>query len=217
TCPAEHPRAAMFGLHPQMARHAGAWLDLVIAMVLPSEHGAPVWPTPASGRLMPVVHREDQMFRDRVDAGRQLAETLASEAFADPVILALPRGGVPVAAEVAHHLGQPFDVLVVRKVGAPRNPEFGIGAVAEGGIRFSDPLTLRQLGLDMADFEARAEDEEVELARRVDRYRQGRPLPDLTDRDVVLVDDGLATGVTATAALLAARRLGARRVVLAVP
>src|SRR5699024_10856383 len=87
TCPAEHPRAAMFGLHPQMARHAGAWLDLVIAMVLPREHGAPVWPTPASGRLMPVVHREDQMFRDRVDAGRQLAEKLASEAFSDPVIL----------------------------------------------------------------------------------------------------------------------------------
>lgn len=157
------------------------------------------------------------MFRDRTDAGEQLADRLVELDLEAPVILALPRGGVPVAAVVAARFDAPLDVLVARKVGAPGNPEFGIGAVAEGGIRFADPETLRMLGLDDRDFERRAELAETELERRVRRYRGERPLPDPSGHDLVLVDDGLATGVTAGAALLAAKRLGARRLLLAVP
>jgi putative phosphoribosyl transferase len=156
-------------------------------------------------------------FRDRHDAGLQLATRLQSEPLVDPVVLALPRGGVPVAVEIARAIGAPLDVLVVRKVGAPQHREFGIGAIAEGGITVRDETAMRMVGVSTDRFEQLAADERRELERRVRLYRSERALPELSDRDVVLVDDGLATGVTAEAAIYAVRELGARRVVLAAP
>jgi putative phosphoribosyl transferase len=149
-------------------------------------------------------------FRDRRDAGAQLADAVAALELADPVILALPRGGVPVAAEIAKRLGASLDVLVARKVGAPNHPELGIGAVAEGGVT----VRLDDVG---GRFDALADEARMELDRRVQRYRGDRPLPSLAGRDVVVVDDGLATGVTAEAALRSVRAGRPRRVVLAVP
>lgn len=156
-------------------------------------------------------------FRDRRDAGRQLAAALAGLGLHDPVVLALPRGGVPVAAEVAGALGAPLDVLVARKVGAPGHREYGIGAIAEGGVAVADESALRALGVTAAQYQELAAAEQAELDRRVRRYRADRPLPALAGRDVVLVDDGLATGMTAEAALRSIRDRASGRVVLAVP
>jgi putative phosphoribosyl transferase len=163
------------------------------------------------GTLTSVTSR----FRDRADAGRQLADRLPPD-LEDPVVLALPRGGVPVAAPVAARLAAPLDVLVARKIGAPGHEELGIGAVAEGGPVVGSDL-IRALRVTDADFERLTARAREEVARRVDRYRGGRPLPTVRGRDVVLVDDGLATGVTAEAALLALRLAEPRRLLLAVP
>lgn len=156
-------------------------------------------------------------FADRTDAGRQLAAALSKAQLVDPVVLALPRGGVPVAAEVAEALRAPLDVLISRKVGAPRSPETGIGAVAEGGVEVSDPWALEIYGISGEQFRVLAQRELGELERRRALYRGSAEPLQLEGRDVVVVDDGLATGVTAEAAVIAARRLGARQVVLAVP
>ena len=156
-------------------------------------------------------------FRDRRDAGGQLATRLQTEDLDDPVVLALPRGGVPVAFEIAGTIGAPLDVLVVRKVGAPNHAEFGIGAIAEGGITVRDEAAMRMVGASEQRFEEIADRERAELARRVQLYRGDRLLPDPAGHDVVLVDDGLATGVSAEAAIVAMRAREARRVVLAVP
>lgn len=156
-------------------------------------------------------------FRDRTDAGRQLVERLLSSALPRPVVLALPRGGVPVAVEVARALDAPLDVFVARKVGAPGNPEYGIGAVAEGGAVVANLDAVRGLGLSSDEWAARVAVTRAELSRRVERYRGSRPRLDVREHDVVLVDDGLATGVTAEVALTAVRTLGPNRLVLAVP
>jgi putative phosphoribosyl transferase len=156
-------------------------------------------------------------FRDRRDAGRQLSERLVASRLHDPLVLALPRGGVPVAFEVAKALSAPLDVFIVRKIGAPGQPELGIGAIAEGGEVVAYGLALRRLGLTRTLFARLAEQERPELERRIQRYRGARALPDMDDRDVVLVDDGFATGVTAEAALRSLRSSRARRLILAVP
>ena len=156
-------------------------------------------------------------FRDRREAGRLIAEAVAPLDLADPIVLALPRGGVPVAYEVARALGAPLDVFVVRKVGAPQQPEYGIGAIAEGDGVVASPAALRMLRLTTDDWDALVARERAELTRRVRRYRGDRELPNLAGRDVVLVDDGLATGVTAEAAVRSLRRMGPRRLVLAAP
>lgn len=161
-------------------------------------------------------------FADRHAAGRLLAERLGRDAALSagdtrPVVLALPRGGVPVAREVADLLGAPLDVLVTRKIGYPYQPELGVGAIAEGGEPVYDDDLLRRLGLTRSSLTQVVDRERSELSRRVAAYRGGRPPPDVAGRQVVLVDDGLATGVTARAALRSLRGRSARRTVLAVP
>jgi putative phosphoribosyl transferase len=157
------------------------------------------------------------VFRDRDHAGRLLADRVKGEGLQNPLVLALPRGGVPVAAAVAAALNAPLAAFVARKIGAPGQPEFGIGAIAEGSDEVLVTSDARRLGLDDRKVSALADAERAELDRRVRLYRNGQPLPPLAQRDVVLVDDGLATGVTAEAALRALRRLGPRRLVLAAP
>ena len=133
------------------------------------------------------------------------------------MVLALPRGGVPVGYEVARALGTPLDVLVARKIGAPSQPELGIGAIAPGGVIVLDERTVAALGVTEAELEAIVARETAEMERRLARYRGDRPPPELRDRTVVVVDDGLATGVTARAAIASVRLEEPRAVVLAVP
>lgn len=157
------------------------------------------------------------MFRDRVDAGRQLARRLSVYATFRPVVVALPRGGVPVAAEIADHLGAPLDVIVVRKIGLPWQPELAIGAIVEGDVCIVNHALIDEAGVRGDELEAAIARERVELERRVLAYRGGRSPLRLDGRVVILVDDGLATGYTARAAIELIRRRGASRVVLAVP
>lgn len=157
------------------------------------------------------------LFTDRADAGVRLGKRLREMSWRDPVVLGLARGGVAVAAKVAEALDAPLDVAVARKIGAPGNPEFGLGAVTADAPARYDESVLAALGLTTADLQATCERERAVARDRVRRYRQGRdPLP-ITDMDVVLVDDGLATGVTARAALGQLRAAKPRRLVFAAP
>lgn len=156
-------------------------------------------------------------FADRTDAGRRLAAALAPWRGGEIVVLGLPRGGVPVAAEVARALGAPLDVMVVRKLGLPSQPELAIGAIAPGGVRLLDEAALERYGVTEHALAAVAAAEEHELARRERLYRGERPAPALAGRTVILVDDGLATGATMTAAIHAARAGRPARIVVAVP
>ncbi|MEW2251342.1 MULTISPECIES: phosphoribosyltransferase [unclassified Streptomyces] len=160
-------------------------------------------------------------FRDRTQAGRELAEQLRVRqdkgALPHPLVLALPRGGVPVAREVARALDAPLDVLVARKIGAPFQEELGVGALAGDDPPLFDEWALRRMGLSHDDLAATVERERAELRRRERLYRRGRPALDLAGHTVILVDDGLATGATARAAVRWARRQRPERVVLAVP
>ncbi|MEV2272187.1 phosphoribosyltransferase [Nonomuraea africana] len=155
------------------------------------------------------------LFTDRAEAGALLAERLPGRR--DAVVLALPRGGVAVALPVARRLGGVLDVLVTRKIGYPESPELGVGALAEGGEPVFDEELMGRLGLTMADLDEVVERERAELERRVRVYRGSRPLPTVAGRDVVVVDDGLATGVTARAALRALRAAEPDRLTLAAP
>jgi len=163
------------------------------------------------------MSRAEILFEDRGDAGRQLAERLAPYAEERPVVFALPRGGIPVGAEVSRSLSAPLEVIVSRKLGAPGQPEFGIGAVAPGGVRVLNERAVRALGIEEDYLEMISARELAEAERRLKLFRGDRPYPDLERRTAILVDDGLATGVTARAALLALRRMSPRRLVLAVP
>lgn len=163
--------------------------------------------------------RDDRRMRfiDRADAGRRLASELEGWVGQAPVIVALPRGGVPVAIEVARELAAPLDILAVRKLGAPGNPELGVGAVAEDGTGVLDPSSAARLGMTQAKLDATLARESRELRRRVERYRDGRPQTPVRGRTVIVVDDGLATGLTDLAAVRALRKRGARQIVVAVP
>jgi predicted phosphoribosyltransferase len=162
--------------------------------------------------------RPDQRYRDRREAGRVLAELLEKYAGRDDVVvLALPRGGVPVAYEVARALGAPLDVFTVRKLGVPGNPELAMGAIASGGVVVLDQRLVQLLGIDRSQLQQTVAAEMRELERREAAYRGNRDPPDLTGKTVILVDDGLATGSTMRAAALAIRELNPARIVVAVP
>ena len=158
-------------------------------------------------------------FKDRQQAGRLLARALLHLEGQSPLVLALPRGGVPVAAEVASALGAPLDVVVVRKIGAPFHKELGVGALVlldQPEVVWNHPL-LKELGLSDAQLRSDVKDQEIEARRRLALYRGNRPPFHLEGRTVILVDDGLATGITAQTALQALRRVHPTHLVLAIP
>lgn len=156
-------------------------------------------------------------FRDRVDAGRRLAAELEPYAAEHPIVLALPRGGVPVGYEVARALSAPLDVWVVRKIGAPFQPELGVGAVAEGGFLYLSSRMLEETGLSEAGLSDQIATKRREVEARVKMFRGEHPRPILRDRTVIVVDDGIATGGTVRAAVQSIRAEGPKKVVLAVP
>ena len=157
-----------------------------------------------------------RIYPNRCAAGRELGGELARLELKDPMVLALPRGGVPVGYEIAHLLGAPLDVLVVRKVGAPGRPELAVGAVG-AGVTVRDDEMISLLGFGPEYFEMAARREQLEVERRERMFREGRPPLDLHGRTAILADDGLATGSTMLAAVEVARTLGAAAVVVAVP
>src|SRR5689334_5289515 len=158
------------------------------------------------------------LYRDRTDAGRLLASRLSKYAGrSDVIVLALPRGGVPVAYEVARALGVPLDVFVVRKLGVPGHEELAMGAIATGGVRVLNADVLRMLDIPPEVVDAVAARERRELERREHAYRDGCPPPDVRGKTVILIDDGLATGATMRAAVAALRAQGPARIVVAVP
>jgi putative phosphoribosyl transferase len=156
-------------------------------------------------------------FEDRRDAGRRLAGKLSRFEDERPVVFALPRGGVPVGYEISRALQAPLDVFVSRKLGAPDQPEFGIGAVAAGGVRVLNEDVVRRLGVPEDYIEQITAQETAEVGRRLRYFRGERPEPEVGGRTAILVDDGLATGVTARAAVQALRSRGPGRLVLAAP
>ncbi len=161
---------------------------------------------------------EQRVFRDRRDAGRVLAGQLQHfRGRDDVVVLALPRGGVPVGYEVATELGAPLDVFLVRKLGVPGHSELAMGAIASGGVVVLNDDVVRGLNISSEDIEGVAEEEGRELERRERAYRDGRSMPDLTGKTAIVVDDGLATGASMRAAVQALRRLRPGRIVVAVP
>lgn len=156
-------------------------------------------------------------FRDRVEAGRKLAELLLPLRGEDVVVLGLPRGGVPVAAQVAAALHAPLDVIVVRKLGVPFQPELAMGAIGEDGVRVMNEDVRRAIRIDDAEIAHVENRERIELQRRAERFRRNRPSIPLRGRTALVIDDGIATGSTAAAACRVARAHGATRVILAVP
>jgi predicted phosphoribosyltransferase len=160
----------------------------------------------------------DMRFRDRVHAGRELARRLAQYSHRPGVlVLGLPRGGMPVAVEVARALGAPFDVWLVRKLGVPGHEELAFGAIAQGGVQVLNDALIAELDLPLSVVERVAARERAELERRDALYRGSRPFPVVQDRVVILIDDGLATGATMEAAVIALRRLHPARIVVAAP
>jgi predicted phosphoribosyltransferase len=160
----------------------------------------------------------DRVFRDRADAGRYLAAQLERyQGRKDVLVLALPRGGVPVAYEVATALGAPLDVFLVRKLGVPWHEELAMGAIASGGAVVLNDDVVRGYRISPETIRRVAEEEERELLRRERMYREGRPFPDIAGKTIILVDDGVATGSSMRAAIQALRKLQPARIVVAVP
>lgn len=166
---------------------------------------------------MEIYCRITVLFVDRFDAGRKLAEKLGWLKVQDVIVLALPRGGVPVGYEIAKRLGAPLDVLVVRKLGAPKNSEFGIGAIAPENVRVLDETAIKALGVSAKEIEKVESAERNELGRRLRLYRGKASSPDLSVKTVILVDDGLATGVTAEAAIKYVLKYNPEKLVIAIP
>jgi predicted phosphoribosyltransferase len=163
------------------------------------------------------MFQNERPFADRREAGRELAALLPPVRSDDVIVLALPRGGVPVAYEIARALGAPLDVFLVRKLGTPGHPELAMGAIASGGIRVLNDEVVHHLKIPSELIDTVAEREQAELQRREAAYRRGGPLPSLRNRTVILVDDGLATGSTMKAAVEAVKQEQPARVIVAVP
>jgi putative phosphoribosyl transferase len=164
-----------------------------------------------------VLH-DERVFADRREAGRELGRLLTRAVQSgEAIVLALPRGGVPVAYEIARALDIPLDVFLVRKLGTPGHPELAMGAIASGGIRVVNEDVVQALNVPQRQIDAVAEQEQRELERRDAAYRQGRSVPELTNRTVILVDDGLATGSTMKAAVQAVKQQQPKRIIVAVP
>lgn len=157
------------------------------------------------------------IFEDRQEAGKRLARELDRYKTENPIVFALPRGGVPIGFQIAKELFAPLDIIVVRKLGAPGREEFGIGAIAEGGVLILDHRTIQLLDISDQELDKIISREQKELERRVKIYRHGRPITKLNDRAVILVDDGLATGVTGRAAIQAVRNLNPKKLIFALP
>lgn len=170
---------------------------------MPCPLGSNVWPRP--------------LFRDRQEAGRQLADRLANWRDRDIIVLGIPRGGVPVAAEAARRLGADLDVVVARKLGAPGQPELAIGAVTANGGRFLNEEVIEDLGVSAAFLEKETAEQRAEAARREERFRGARPPVRIMGRVAILVDDGLATGATMRAAVRSVRSQQPARLIVAVP
>lgn len=160
---------------------------------------------------------DQRVLKNRQDAGKELGKFLSLRNFSAPIVLALPRGGIPVGHEVAKILHAPLEVLIARKIGAPNQPEYGIGAICENEIPIFNPSVLGYFDVTGDEVMATVAAEINELRRRIVRYRQGRELTSLAGKTVILVDDGLATGVTAAAAGQYLRTLKPREIILAVP
>lgn len=157
------------------------------------------------------------IYKDRYDAGRQLAEKLVRYKDENPIILALPRGGVVLGYEIAKMLNAPLDVIVARKLGAPLQPELGIGAIAPNGIRILNTGLIRTLGISESQIKQLIEEETGEMNRRTELYRGGLPPIDLFEKTVIVVDDGIATGITDKAAVLSLPQLEPQKIILAIP
>jgi len=158
-----------------------------------------------------------KFFRDRVEAGKRLASVLKDVVGENAIVLAIPRGGVVVGFEVARALSLPLDIIVPRKIGAPENPELAIGAMAENGVIILDDSLVSYLQVSESYIKRESENQRLEIERRLKMYRGDVLRPDLNNRDVVIVDDGVATGSTMKAALASVRKSGAKRVIIAVP
>ncbi|RLM53926.1 phosphoribosyltransferase [Halobellus sp. Atlit-31R] len=157
------------------------------------------------------------MFEDRTDAGRQLADVLGDRGVTADVVLAIPRGGLPVGRVVADALDVPLDIVAARKLGAPQNPELGIGAVASDGTVWLNESLIGDLRVSDTYVDAQIEREREAAAAKIERYREGRSAPGLAGKTVLVVDDGVATGATTTACIRQVKNAGAERVILAVP
>ncbi len=156
-------------------------------------------------------------FKNRIDASEKLATQLLKRHLQNPLLLALPRGGVPIAYNIGKKMNWPIDVIVARKLGAPGNEEFGIGAISENDSVILDDSTIDLLSIKQRQLAQIIAREEDELQRRVNLYRQGKPLPSLSDFSVVIIDDGLATGITAKAAITSVNKLNPESIVFASP
>ncbi len=163
------------------------------------------------------MYYEPQIFENRRDAGKKLGKLVATKKYNAPVVLALPRGGVTVADEVAHILNAHLDVVIARKVGAPGQAEFGIGAISENEIPIFHPSTMNYFDLTKLQVVSTVDSEINELKRRILHYRQGRSLESMSGKTIIVVDDGLATGVSAAAAGKFLRTLKPQKLILAVP
>lgn len=157
------------------------------------------------------------IFENRSSAGKKLAEKLKKYQNKNVIVLALPRGGVPVGYEIAKLLASPFDIIVSRKIGAPQNPELGIGAISENNVSLINKRIVSLLNISQNQIENTIKKEKKELARRIRLYRNKRNLPDLSGKTVILVDDGLATGVTAQAAIRSIKKLKPEKIIFAAP
>lgn len=156
------------------------------------------------------------MFKDRTEAGKKLGKLLKKYRDEKPLVLALPRGGVVIGYEVAKKLKAPFSVIISRKIASPSMPEYGVGAVSEGGL-YIDKTNIKDVGLNKDQLDVLIKLQKEEVDRRIKLYRKGKKLPNLSGKIVILVDDGLATGVTAFAAIKALKKLGARKIIFAAP